>query len=223
MESKHATREAWLEAAVGALRSFFTTAGYDYPAIVHVSVGFPSKKALSSKGRRIGECWHPRVSADGFPHIFISPVLDEGARVLGVLVHELIHAAVGTDHGHKGPFKAAMKPLGLEGKPTATTESAELTERLNALIETELGPYPHPVFNTGAFQKELDAKKQSTRLLKAFCPNGDETDGKPYTVRITRSHLDRFGPPICPECLKRLEVEGWEPEDKDIAEDDPDA
>lgn len=208
-------REAWLAEAIELIRPWFSQAGYTVPEKIHVSVGFPSKKALATKGRRIGECWHPRVSSDNVSHVFISPVLSEGARVLGVLVHEVIHAAIGTEHGHKAPFVKAMKALGLTGKATATEESPELIGRLNALIDGPLGSYPQPAFNVVALQKELDSKKQSTRLLKATCANGDETDGKPYTVRITRVHLDRFGAPICPECLKRMTVDGWEPDDLD--------
>jgi len=212
-------REQWLAQAVDLVRPWFTEAGYDLPSRIHVSTGFPSKKALAAKGRRIGECWNPNVSSDGAPHVFISPVLADGVRVLGVLIHELIHAAIGTEHGHKGPFKSAMKPLGLTGKATATEESPELVERLNALLNGELGAYPHPSFNAVALQKELDSKKQTTRLLKAVCATGDESEGKVYTVRITKVHLDRFGPPICPECLKRMKVDGWESDDLDEADD----
>ncbi len=37
-----------------------------------------------------------------------------------VLLHEMIHAAVGIDAGHKGPFKRAAIAVGLAGPMTAT-------------------------------------------------------------------------------------------------------
>ena len=40
-------------------------------------------------------------------------------RVAGIIAHELIHAAVGVEHGDKGPFRAMAKGLGLEGRMTA--------------------------------------------------------------------------------------------------------
>ena len=219
MEPKHTTREGWLDAATELLRPWFSAAGYQLPEKVHVSVGFPSKRALSSNNRRIGECWPPAISRDGFPHVFISPVLDDAVRVLGVLVHEHIHAAIGTEHGHKAPFKEAMGKLGLVGKPTATEESDELIQRLNALVEQELGPYPHPNFDADMLRKEMDKKKQGTRLLKASCDlvEGDESD--PYVVRVTRVHLDKHGAPYCPCHTRRMKVEGWTPAEED-AEDE---
>jgi hypothetical protein len=68
--------------------------------------------AFGSKGR------HPII----YFEIMISPVLDDPMRVAGVLAHELVHATVGTQHGHKGPFAKLAKKIGLEGKMTATTE-----------------------------------------------------------------------------------------------------
>jgi hypothetical protein len=76
--------------------------------------------------------------------MFICPTQDEPIRVLDILLHELIHAQVGTAAGHKGPFKKLMKEFGLVGKATATyaEEGSELWLKLSR-IATELGPYPH--------------------------------------------------------------------------------
>lgn len=211
-------RETWLEKALPLLLPLFTEAGYELPEKLHVSVGFPSTRALSSKNRRIGECWAGRVSNDGAPHIFISPVIDDALRVLGVLIHELIHASIGNEAGHKKPFVEAMKLLGLEGKPTATTESDALVEKLKPIAEL-LGPYPQPKFDAVKLQEEKDKKKQGTRLLKAVCPNGDASVNKVYTIRITKVHLDSFGAPFCPKCKSQLVLEGGQDESSDSAED----
>ena len=44
-----------------------------------------------------------------FREVFIAPTLD-GPNAAAVLVHELIHAALDCQHGHKGPFKK-LAPL----------------------------------------------------------------------------------------------------------------
>lgn len=214
-------RESWLENALELLRPLFASAGYPIPERLHVSVGFPSKMALSTKKQRIGECWTGRVSADGHPHIFISPVLNDPIVALGTLVHEIIHAAIGTDHGHKAPFVKAMKALGLEGKPTATEVGDDLRATLQGLLPT-LGPYPQPKFNAVALKEEVDKKKQTTRLLKAVCgyiPEGGEGED-PYIVRVTRKHLASKGEPICPCHREPMTVEGWPPEDGEDEEED---
>lgn len=209
---KHANREAWLSAAIELLRPTFNAAGHPFPPTVHISIGFPSERGLSTKNRVVGQCWN-NVSKDGFPHIFLNPVVTDGVQALAVLTHELLHAS--GIHGHKKDFATAMHKVGMTGKPTHTEAGDELKQRLNTLIETALGPYPHPSFDVAAMEKER--KKQTTRLLKAECAKGDESEGKVYSVRITKVHLDKFGPPICPECLTRMKVDGWEP---DTEEDD---
>lgn len=41
-------------------------------------------------------------------------------------------------------------------------------------------------------------KKQSTRMIKASCPECG------YTVRVTRKWLDTAGAPICPACEEQM-------------------
>lgn len=178
-------RESWLTEMVGRLTPWFDAVEQPLPQHIAVSVGFPSRGALSMKAQRIGECWYPASAADGLTStIFISPVLTEGVRVADVLVHELCHAALPVGTKHKAPFAKLAIQMGLVGKPTATTASEDLARRLNALI-LDVGPYPHAPLTPGMGQK-----KQSTRLCKASCLCG-------YTVRVTRKWLD-LGAPICP-------------------------
>lgn len=87
------TREQWLQSAISDLRPDIKHAGLILPRIVHVSIGFPSTRALVSSRRRIGECWQGEASRDGNPHIYISPVIESATEVLGALIHELIRAA----------------------------------------------------------------------------------------------------------------------------------
>lgn len=200
-------RETWLQKAVSLMREWFTAAKLPLPETIHVSVGFPSKGALSRKMQRLGECWKPSISADGSPQIYINPIVADGSRVLDILVHELIHAAL-PQAGHNKTFAAAARLMGLEGNPKATTASEVLKVKLQDLIDRELGIYPHP-----ALSPTMLEKKQTTRLLKVTCLTdtcsldaGDAGKGR-YTVRITKVWLDKFGAPLCPNCEARMVAE----------------
>jgi hypothetical protein len=190
-------RDEWLAQATTALRVDFDTAGFTLTQpTIRVSCGFPSK-ATAGKCRVVGQCWDRALPGeDGIPQIYLSPVEDDPIEILGTLVHELVHAAVGCRHGHKQPFKVAAVALGLTGKMTATTSTPELVERLNALA-SELGPFPHSALDL------TKVKKQTTRLLKVECIEGEHH----YTARVSRLMLDAYGAPLCPVCEGQM-VEG---------------
>ena len=177
-------REQWLDKAVSEIRPVFEVRGFPLPEKIRVTCGFPSKNARS-RSRRIGEHWSPNASSDGTHEIFVSPVLAESYEVLGTLVHELCHAATNGD-GHKGRFPACARALLLEGKPTHATGGEAFKQSMSELIE-ELGEYPHAAMNIG-----VEQKKQSTRLLKAFCPDCG------YTIRLTAKWAS-LGLPECPQ------------------------
>lgn len=184
---KYKTREEWLVAAVAALAPLFAEAGEELPA-VRVSVGWPGGNGR--KNSVIGQCWATSQSADKVAQLFISPVLDDAARVLDVLAHELVHAVDDCQSGHKGRFAKIAKAIGLEGKMTATVAGAELKAKLEAIV-AELGPYPHAALAAG--QGADGPKKQGTRMLKVEC-----AEGSGYVVRMTRKWLDEVGAPTCP-------------------------
>lgn len=188
MSKYYKTREDWLAAAVDLLMPTFKRHGYTIPEQVKVTCGWPGGRSIF---KTIGQCWPAESSTGKFHEIFISPMLDDviGPRgVLATLVHELCHAVVGCKEGHKGKFPPCAKALGLAGKMTSTEAGPELLKELETLA-SKLGPYPH--------KKLIPAKgikKQTTRLIKVACPQCD------YIARVTRTHLDEKGPPICPEC-----------------------
>ena len=190
------TRESFLIRATTILRHEYRKVGYELPE-VHVSVGFPSKRATSTNNRYIGQCWHGEGQKDGKAHLFISPVLD-GPGALETLVHDPVHACLPAGVGHGPAFKRAMGKVGLIGKPTATNAGKALKARLRKL-ETKLGGYPHDKLNVNA-----NRKKQGTRLLKVECAPCD------YVVRVTRKPLDKYGPPICPSCNEAMVEAGKE-------------
>jgi len=198
-------REQWLQNAVEELRPDFKQAGFPLPDAVKVSIGFPSRSALSAHKQRIGQCWDASATKDQVAQIFITPLLDDSVRILDVLVHELIHAAVGAKCKHRGPlrlprsFVKAAIAMGLTGKMTETVAGPELVVRLNAIIE-KLGPIPH-----ARLLATTQEKKQSTRLIKAECVADD------YIVRLSRKTL-AMGLPICPVCEHPMTADGIEDE-----------
>ena len=179
------SREHWLGELVSALRPAFAEAGFPLPERIRVACGWPSRSALAGRNRRIGEAWSERCSADGTHETFLSPVLADPVEVGAVLVHELVHHAVGVEHGHKGPFRRCALAMGLEGSMRATTAGAALRERLHALAEG-IGPYPH-----AALQGGEGRRKQSTRMLRVVC------DACGCLARMTRQWIDMAGPPTC--------------------------
>ena len=188
MSNRFQTREDWLAQAVAELRPVFAALGYPLPDNIRVACGFPSSNARSAKNRALGEHWSAKASSDQHHEILISPVVDDVFRVLGILVHELAHAATDGD-GHRGRFPALVKALSLEGKPSATTEGNAFKHEYLPLLE-DLGVYPHAKLNAG-----VNRKVQGTRMLKACCPDCG------YTVRLSAKWAN-IALPVCPvvEC-----------------------
>jgi hypothetical protein len=189
------TREAWLNAAVEALRPLLADrAGVEVPARVQVSVGFPGGRSMH---KTVGQCWRASCSPDESRHIFISPMLTSPVEVLATLAHELIHAWDDCENGHRGPFRRAAKAFGLEGKMTATHAGPELEGILAQLAErlsVYLGVYPHSGLDVGM----AAVKVQSTRMVKIECP------GCGYIARTTRKWIET-GLPTC-VCGTEMEV-----------------
>lgn len=176
------TREQWLLGLTDLARPWFRdAAGLVIPEVVRVSVGFPSR----SIRKVIGQCfYHAR---DGAPQIFIHPMLEQPTRVADVTVHELIHASLPAGTEHKAPFARAARALLLEGKPTATVASEAFLKQVAPWLK-KLGPYPHAALEPGGQER-----KQSTRLLKAECPECG------LIFRITAKWLDACdGELMCP-------------------------
>lgn len=207
-------REAWLNKAVDELRPIFEEYGYAIPP-VRVSVGFPSRGAVSRRKLAVGQCWDKVTSADGVAQIFISPLLDlvvdpaqkEGAAgVLDTLVHECVHAVVGSKAGHGAVFGKCARAVGLQGKLTSGFAGQALVGRLDTVAK-KLGPYPHAKLTPSL----KESKKQGTRMIKCEC--GDCG----YTVRTTKKWLEDVGAPWCPKHRKAME---FELPDEDESEDE---
>lgn len=176
------SRQQWLDGAEIALRGLFVEKGFEVPATVRVSIGFP--KGSGGRRKTIGQCWASEASGDKHNEVFISPEIGNGVQIFDILAHEFVHATVGLKAGHKKPFKQCAEAIGLTGKMTATTGSDEFNAWANQQIE-RIGKFPGAALNIST------RKKQSTRLLKCAC------DDCGYTVRMAKKWLE-FGTPICP-------------------------
>lgn len=190
IDIKQCNRELWLTELQRRLEASFRRLSYPLPEAVRVTCGFPSRGGLGRKRRVVGQCWAPLCSTAGHVEIFISPTIDDAIEVGAVLIHELVHAAVGVSVGHRGAFRHVAVAMGLEGPMRSTVPGPELKRRLNALIET-LGPYPHASLCPDSHLRTHAPPKQNARMLKLACPICS------YTIRTTRKWIDR-GLPTCP-------------------------
>lgn len=176
-------REQWLTAGMDAMRARIIEAGYTLPANLKVACGFP----VGSRGGKkiLGQCIDPKASAGNVTELFVSPTISDAIKALGVLLHELGHAAVGVQAGHGPAFKAFCAALGLVGKATEALPGPETEAWLRDEVLPLLGAYPHAAVDPS------QRKKQGTRMIKLVCP---ETG---YTVRTTKKWLE-VGLPISP-------------------------
>ena len=180
-------RAQWLEEVTEALRGLFTAKGFTVPANVRFGVGWP--KGSHGRAQTLGQCWPAVASADGHFEIFLTPTLGtkDTMSIIGTLAHELDHATVGCECGHKGPFKHCALAIGLTGKMTATTEGPLFRAWANPLI-ARIGDFP-----AGALADAPPGyRPQGTRMIRCVC----EQCG--YLARTTRRWIAEAGTPLCP-------------------------
>jgi hypothetical protein len=155
-------REHWLQRAGSVIVPHIENIAQEKINPFHISVGFPSRNALSTKRRVIGQCWNGLAAADHRPQLFISPMIAERNVVLATVAHELCHIL---RKGHGKDFGRLARGIFLGGKLTATVA----TDEFMALIEPailKLGPYPHAVLDAGG------RVPQKTNLIKISCSCG---------------------------------------------------
>ena len=189
---KKITREEWLNQLTDEfLRALFTKNGYTIPTNIRLSCSLPSSRAFAKK-KVVGQCWSPKASADKTHEIFCSPTEADSQEVAGTLIHELVHATVGVEHGHRKPFRDCAVAVGLEGKMTQSTSSKELIEFLEPAI-LKLGAYPHAKLDYNS------RKKQKTRNVLVSCQYGCG-----FKTRAARSQLSHPNLQSCLVCGHRL-------------------
>ena len=176
-------REAWLEQAVIYLRDYMATHGILLSTSPRVSCGFPSR---GGERRTVGQCFSAKVCEDGRSQVFVSPRIAESVDVLGILLHELIHAAVGVEHKHGKKFSQAARKVGLIRPWKATTVGTTLRPVLERFVVL-LGPYPHAAIKLKAIQLEASDVAESRpgsrlRLYECNCQ-------PPVKVRVASDRL----------------------------------
>lgn len=144
-------REYWLRRATAFLVAHMVRCGL-CAVTVRVSCGWPSRGGMGQGKVVIGQCFPPTLCKDGVPQIFVSPRIADSMQVLGTLLHELVHASVGCQYGHRKEFSQAAKKVGLEGPPTATVVGASLAPLLQEYLKHS-GPYPHAAIAVRAKEK----------------------------------------------------------------------
>lgn len=187
MSNLHTTREGWLVEGMTLLgQEFFTSRGYTVPEKLQVACGWPK-----ASQRAIGQCWSPSASADATTQMYVAPTESDPVQVLDVLLHEMIHAVVGCEHGHRGPFKKMAKEIGLAGKMTATyAEEGSAVEALLKDIAGKIGPYPHAsMTKTGG-----GAKRKYPYIWKRLMSVNESS----YTITISPRVMEEHGRPVDP-------------------------
>jgi hypothetical protein len=209
----HSDREAWLNAAVEVFRPRFVEIGFPVPDKLRVAVGFGPRGARSENKIILGVCLHSSRSADNVNEIWISPEDADTVSMLSTLIHELIHAALNLEDGHKGKFAEAATRLGLEGKMTESAPGLGLLVELITIAET-LGDYPGarvdvtyvdskrlPVGPDGTPVPRTSSgpREQKNRQLLLICEEGaaNKCECGGYKVRTSAKWI-AIGLPSCP-------------------------
>jgi hypothetical protein len=176
------TREAWLLAAVTKLHPLLKKHDVQMPEKYAVSCGF-----AKARTKAIGQCWSPECTKDETTHMFVCPSIQTAIGVLDVLIHEMIHAAVGVECRHRGKFRKVAKAIGLEGKMTATFVGKDnpLMPTLEK-ISAALGPYPH-----SALTKRATALRPPAGGWIKFHSTNDED----YILRLSPRAFEDHGAP----------------------------
>jgi hypothetical protein len=186
MKDDTMNRETWLNELAALMAPRFTELGFPLPKF-HVAIGVPSS---GKDGNAAAECWNANCSADGAYQIYIRPDEADAMMVAGHLAHELTHAAVGFEHGHKGAFAKTVLALGLQRPLTSTVPGEAFKAYAQPLIDS-LAALPHAKLSWyGSKRAPLDPAKlvgedgqeapqrggssnakpkQTTRMLKAAC------------------------------------------------------
>ena len=183
----YATREDWLTDAVAQLRPIFDVIGKPIPNRIRVTAGHPIN---FKRNRRLGDCHAAGDSADRSIEICVSPTIAKPVAVFTVLLSQLCRATAGA-LSYGTAYESIATEVGLVPTNVDTldkwktcTGNSMFADLYGELI-AGLGDYPHAALGVA------DSRTQSTRMLKAFCPECS------YTVRLT-SKWAAMGLPTCP-------------------------
>jgi len=179
------SREDWLkQAAIVIEKEILSKHSISLPQNWTVSVGFPA-----GSPKAIGQAWDKESCDDKKTYsMFISPILGNQDKVnmLQVLLHEMIHIAVGIDQKHGGEFKRVARLVGLEGRLTATyvSETNPLYSKLKDIYSQVGWAYPHEVL----IPKYKLKKERKSNMVKLVSVSNPE-----YIVKIKKDIFENEG------------------------------
>ena len=167
-------RETWLNMMIDKAIPMFEKSGFKISEIrdkLKVSCSMMIGQRKSSKFGAIGQHLPTEWNKAQNHEMLISPTLENGVQVVGVLIHEMCHAIQrhmygNTVRAHGKEFRKIAQSVLLTGKMTATTESPELKIIIENWI-AEIGKYPHSEINLKG------RKRQGVRNLKVECISCD--------------------------------------------------
>lgn len=183
-------RQEWVEQAAIMFKDHFAKCWWNVPDNVRLSIGFPV--GAKDGKRKLGQCFNKLHSTDDHWEIFISPDYTNSVEILETIAHEMVHATVGTECGHRGKFKDCATAIGFEAPMTATPAGPIMLAFINDII-AKIGEFPAGTMNMAM------RKKQATNLLKCECPDCG------YIARVTAKWISSVGEPICPVDMIAME------------------
>jgi len=135
---------------------------------VHIS-DTRGRKTISNnnRGKAVGLCYSTVYSDNKkVRRIEIDRETSDTLKVLEIVAHEVSHAILPDNTGHKGAFvDAVFSVFKLGSIPTATSVTLEFSELIKSWLEKS-GSYPYVKF--------VDKrKKQTTRMVKLYCGDTD--------------------------------------------------
>lgn len=135
---------------------------------VHIS-DTRGRKTISNQnqGKAVGLCYSTVYSGNQkVRRIEIDRETSDTLKALEIVAHEVSHAILPDNTGHKGAFvDAVFSVFKLGSIPTATSVTLEFAELIESWLK-KAGSYPYVRF--------VDKrKKQTTRNVKLYCPDTD--------------------------------------------------
>jgi len=180
-------RQEWLQSATDMAKNIMKTKGITIP---EVRVGF-----APLKGKSAGICFIKSASYDDINEIFIDTEKKESEiDILGVLVHELIHASSNNEEKHGLLFKEKAVSLGLGGKMKSTVITDDFKDIFEIPLK-EIGPFDYGMmrYKQQKFSFPREARK---RLICDDCG---------YEASVKESDHER-GILNCPCCNIEMEI-----------------
>jgi len=182
---------------------------------IHISDTRGRKRVTNNQkgSHALGLCYPKSASTGNLRVIEVDRETDNLWETIDTVAHEVTHAVLDEETGHKGLFPEIVKSVfKLGGKPTATVPTEEMKELFYDFL-IEHGGYPHIAFRPSH-------RKQTTRMVKCWCtdfqcPAGTEKsmlEGKGLIFRISSKGIKNMEDAglnlTCPACTADATYDG---------------